>query len=246
MASKRSRSPKFPSVGLEEALITLRPVFEAESRNKMSREVLASHLGYSGLSGASTSKIGALRHFGLIEGRGDELRVSDNAVVLLMRSQDSPEYRTAVELAFSSPTIYRELLSEYECAPSLQNVEFALVQRGVLKKNAAIAAQDFVNSGDFAGVWEEIPNFGPTDAGDGEFEISSEGATSPDMAESLSLAQISTVQNESALGFEEKSGGLLSKDTEYKLLVRGALGANELRRLIRKIEIDIEILLEDQ
>ncbi|MEY1556516.1 hypothetical protein AB3Y40_12865 [Yoonia sp. R2331] len=250
MPASKTRGPKYPSIGLEEAIRSLHPVFEAESRNKMSREVLAAHLGYSGLNGAATSKIGALRHFGLIEGRGDDLHIADHAIALLMKNPSDPEFQEAVKNAFLSPNLYRELYEAYETTPSMQNVEFALVRNGVQKKGAQSAATDFVESGQFAGIWDR--------AEPQEFvyniELSEESVSKDFTASELSAMKEGSATQERLVepkhsvdkDFEEKSGGLLSKNTEYKLYIKGPLGPNELKRLIRKVEIDIEILLDEE
>lgn len=249
MAASKSRGPKYPSIGLEEAISTLHPVFEAESRNKMSREVLAMHLGYAGLNGASTSKIGALRHFALIEGRGDELTVSEIAVTLMMKGENDPDYRSALKNAFLSPSLYKQLFDTYTTTPSQKNVEFTLVRLGVQKKNAQSAANDFIESGRFSGAWGDeqctpMPDESALDEpvatnGVDEMEVTAPTETPTVKTQAHGDAQIVET------GFEEKSGGLLSKTTEFKLYIKGPLGPSELKRLIRKVEIDIEILMDD-
>jgi hypothetical protein len=45
------RSPNYPTSDLGTALELIRPAFKAENRNKMSRAVLAKHMGDSTLNG---------------------------------------------------------------------------------------------------------------------------------------------------------------------------------------------------
>ena len=45
-------------------------------------------------------------------------------------------------------------------------------------------------------------------------------------------------------GERELTAGLLSKDASFRLVVTGQVGVKEIERLIRKLEIDKEILAE--
>lgn len=236
MSDARVRSPKFPSLTLREAVQEVERVYKAEDRNKMSRSVLAAHLGYSSLSGASASKIGALRHFGLIEGSGDELRVSNLAISLILKEPGTKEHASALKEAVSRPSLYSELLEEYGTKPSLANLEFKLVHRGFLKKSAEKAAQDFLDSAEFAGCWE-------SDSYAAEDSIEPESL--PDGGEDFSGGDTKFSETEMPRprpSEEEVSSGKLSKETKYRLLISGPFGADELNLLIKKLELDKEFL----
>ncbi len=45
-------------------------------------------------------------------------------------------------------------------------------------------------------------------------------------------------------GERELTTGLLSKDASFRLIVSGAIGVKEIERLIKKLELDKEILAE--
>lgn len=45
-------------------------------------------------------------------------------------------------------------------------------------------------------------------------------------------------------GERELTTGLLSKDASFRLIVNGPVGVREIERLIRKLELDKEILAE--
>jgi hypothetical protein len=238
MADQKIRSPKFPSMSLGEAVTEIAKVYEAEDRNKMSRSVLAAHLGYSSLSGASASKIGALRHFGLVDGSGDSLTVSTLAITLVLKDPNDPEYRSALAEAVRNPTLYRELLDEYSSKPSLANLEFNLIQRGFLKKSATGAAQDFLDSCDFANCWDE--KFVETSS----LESNTRPKNNPNDEWLKNERQKHSNERDLAMeeGEEEISSGRLSKGTKYRLLVSGDFGVDELDMLIKKLELDREFL----
>jgi hypothetical protein len=47
-------------------------------------------------------------------------------------------------------------------------------------------------------------------------------------------------------GERELTTGLLSKDASFRLIVSGQIGVKEIERLIKKLELDKEILAEQQ
>lgn len=51
-------------------------VYAKDHLNQVPKAVIAEHMGYKGLSGASLPILSALNQYGLLEGRGDETRVS--------------------------------------------------------------------------------------------------------------------------------------------------------------------------
>ncbi len=123
------RSPNYPSLDLGAAIEAMRPVLKAENRNKMSRKVLAKHLGYSSLNGRALGKIGAVRAYGLLDGSGDELRVSDDAVVALVAPSEETRLAARQRLAMK-PTLFQEIRKAYpDTLPSEDNIAFWLMQR---------------------------------------------------------------------------------------------------------------------
>lgn len=108
MNQKAARSPSYPPVSLKEAVERVGALHKAIANNPTSREVVAKGLGYGGLSGASATMIGALNKYGLLEGRGDDVRVSDRAMAILHPHNDY-ERRKALQEAALEPELFREL-----------------------------------------------------------------------------------------------------------------------------------------
>jgi hypothetical protein len=134
------RSPNYPSLPLNEAIQAMAPVFRKDGRNKMSREVLAKNLGYSSLNGRALGKIGAVRAYGLIEGSGDDLKVSEDAITLLEAPESSPERAAAIRRCAMRSPLFSDLSSEFETVPSDDNLRYALIQRGFTSEGADKAA----------------------------------------------------------------------------------------------------------
>jgi hypothetical protein len=142
----RTRSPNYPLLDLSEAISAVQPVFSAENRNKFSRSVLAEHLGYSGLNGRALGKIGAVRAYGLIEGSGDDLRLSEDAITALVAPEGSPDRREALERCALKPALFEELSQEFQGLPSENNLKFWLIKRHFTAEAAGRAASTYLST----------------------------------------------------------------------------------------------------
>ncbi len=136
----KTRSPNYPQFDLAEAIKMVRPVFKNENRNKMARLVLADNLGYSSLNGRALTKIGTIRAYGLIDGSGDDLVVSADAIALLNAPKDSPERDEALKRCALRPQLFSELAQESTGIPSDANLRYSLVQRKFTPEAAEKAA----------------------------------------------------------------------------------------------------------
>lgn len=141
----KTRSPNYPTLGLADAIELARPVFRAENRNKMSRLVLAQHLGYTSLNGRALSRIGALRAYGIIEGAGDDLRLTQDAISAMNAPANSNDGRAAIKRLAFKPDLFTELRKDYpDTLPSVENLRFNLVQRRYTENAAGKAAENFL------------------------------------------------------------------------------------------------------
>ena len=147
----RSRSPNYPSLDLGEAIDMIRKVHHAERRAKFPRETLAKHLGYSSLNGRALSKIGAVRAYGLLEGKEDALSVSRTALAILEAPKDSEDYAQAVHEAFNAPGLFRRIIEEYgEDTPSEPTLRWWLSKNGYVADAADKALASFLASQELA------------------------------------------------------------------------------------------------
>jgi hypothetical protein len=105
----RARSPEYPAISLKEAIDRVKMIYDKDYQNRLPRKVIAEHMGYKGLSGASLPILSALMKYGLLEGRGDETRVSDLAVKILAHAPGSPERMEALWQASSFPELFADL-----------------------------------------------------------------------------------------------------------------------------------------
>lgn len=141
-----ARSPNYPQIDLGAALDLIRTAYKAEGRNKMSRAVLASHFGYSSLNGRALAKIGAVRAYGLIEGREDDLRITPDAIDCLEAPEGSADRAGALARCAIRPSVFKEIAAEYPTLPSEQNLRFHLIKKTYTADAAGKAAQNYLNT----------------------------------------------------------------------------------------------------
>lgn len=140
------RSPNYPPNGLGAALELARKVYAQDHRNKVSRVTIAEHLGHETLSGPALAKIGLLRHFGLVEGSGNELRITDDAVHAMLAPEGTPQRFEALERLAMQPQLYRDIRKEFPGSVSTANLTYWLGVRGYTTDAAAKAAKAYLDT----------------------------------------------------------------------------------------------------
>lgn len=109
----RSRSPNYPQIGLKEAVQRVKNVYESDYRSSLTRALTAERLGYSGVNGKSLAVIAALGKFGLLEGKGEDLRVSELAVRIIAHPPGSPERMQALAEAVARPELFQAIAQRF-------------------------------------------------------------------------------------------------------------------------------------
>lgn len=145
----RPRSPNYPYLGLGKAIEAVRPVLAKENRHKMPKLVLAKALGSNSLNGRVLARIGALRAYGLIEGSGDAMSVSDDAVTLVRAPADNPDRFAALERCAFRPPIFKKLREDspnLATPPSLENIKYSLAKEGFTDAAAGKAAKSYLST----------------------------------------------------------------------------------------------------
>lgn len=109
----KARSPSYPTIGLKEAIEKVETVYRNDYQNQVPRAVVASHMGYASLNGKSLGVLAALAKFGLLEGRGDQTRVSDLALRIIAHASGEAERASAIKEAATRPELFVELDKRY-------------------------------------------------------------------------------------------------------------------------------------
>lgn len=105
---KRVRSPNYPAISLREAIDKVAALYKSIHIHPGPREVIAKGMGYASLNGSSMTAISALNKYGLLEGRGDEIKVSDRAMRIL-HPESEKERVLAIKSAALDPHLFAEL-----------------------------------------------------------------------------------------------------------------------------------------
>ncbi|RWM83770.1 MAG: hypothetical protein EOR81_02195 [Mesorhizobium sp.] len=140
------RSPNYPNTDLGSALAMARKIYEKDNRNKVPQLVIAQHLGHEGLSGPALGKLGAMRAYGLLDGSGDELRVTDDALTAIMAPEGSPDQRAALGRLASQPSLFRDIRKELPGFPSEPSLRWWLAKRGFSPEAAAKAIKAYLGT----------------------------------------------------------------------------------------------------
>ena len=143
-ASNRTRSPNYPSMNLEEAIDHIRTIYTSQRRYPSSREVLVKLIGYNSLNGASAVAVANLSKYGLLEGHGDSLRVSELGQDLALHRNGDPEFGPAVLQAAGLPTFFRQLDEDFpDGLPSDHSIRASLMKRGFTEKAIVVALKAY-------------------------------------------------------------------------------------------------------
>jgi hypothetical protein len=129
--NNKTRSPNYPAIGLGEAIQRLRRIYDTQRRYPATREILVKLMGYGTLNGASATVVSALSKYGLLEGHGDQLRVSEMGQDLVLHRKGDQEYTEALRTAAFMPAFFQELRGQYpEGLPSEHALRATLIKRG--------------------------------------------------------------------------------------------------------------------
>jgi len=118
------RSPNCPAHDLEESIDKAGAIYRMEGRNSFSGADAVVHMGYNGLNGASRRALGAVRAFGLVEGRGQQLKVSDDAVLIIAdaEAEEQRERKEALLRAICHNRVFSDLYEQFAGQGSLSQV----------------------------------------------------------------------------------------------------------------------------
>jgi len=156
----RKKSPRAPSIPLDEALERAIGVYEKERRHATPTEVVANDLGYkSANNGSAMSVIASLRSFGLLE-KAQQGKLAITKDVETYRFAPTEDLKSQLRVKWlRNPGIFAELLDGYSGAlPSDANLRFDLIQRGFTPASAESTLTVLRKSIEFARYFERQPN----------------------------------------------------------------------------------------
>lgn len=154
----RKKSPRAPTISLDEAINGAIKIYEKEHRHAAPTEAVAQHLGYKGANNGSAIKfIASIRYYGLLERPADgQLAVAKD--VESYQFAPSSEIRNALLRQWlKTPPIFAELLDKYPAElPSDKTLRYDLIQRGFLPDAVDQVVNVFRSSVDFARYYAPV------------------------------------------------------------------------------------------
>ena len=160
MVIKR-RSPNYPGISLEEAIRVIVDLYQGHTagagvgRGQFTPQDAATAWGYSSTTGPVQIRIGALRQYGLLEGKkGENPKLSNRAMTLILRDQGSREHRDALRESAVDPTIFAELHESLPGAAPDALRQFLIVDRNFTSEGATRLIRVYSASIIYAGLDE--------------------------------------------------------------------------------------------
>lgn len=259
-----TRGVSYPFMSLGEALDVAQKFYSAERKAAAPVASAIAHFGYAETSSGGRQTISALLQFGLLEDEGRKedrhVKLTQRALDALLSELDSTERRAALIECVQSPKIYRDIFTKWhDGLPSDQTISFYLQrEKNFNPKAIASFVKDLRSSLAFVGV--EQP--GELNAPDNLISFSNREnqQTGRDVSSASQhevpqrnnqpatpLVEYSTPNPSTPLAAGEKEWlrGSLSKDTEYRLLIKGTIGSKQIARLIKLLEVQKSVLDDD-
>jgi hypothetical protein len=245
MKGKRDRSPAFPQVPLGEVV-----------------EKLEAFDGYFGRHPAPLGKAGAawnlkqcgdilasLRYFGLVEYTGE----TDARYVVT--TEDGRNFLRAHQETTKRNILQRAALRPKEIArfwgkwgadrpPDPVCLDELIHRNGFSERGAPLFLRSYDATIAFAGLAQadriEADSAGVDEEADDLMAAAPPAGTPPAQKPLPPRRGVALMDNE-----RELTTGLLSRDANFRLIVSGPVGVREIERLIRKLELDKEILADE-
>ncbi len=245
---KRDRSPSFPFIGIGKAVERTRVLYKKAKRHDARIADVAGDWGLAPKSSSTLQTVGALIAYGLVEDSGSgearKIKVSDMGARII---------------ADDRPGVREELLAQAAMKPKLL-AEYAERWAGGRPDDSHAISQLKFDSGftdeaayKFLRIFDETSQFTnrtrPDVAGDEvgrgsdeSLDLNWAGERAIGGREKDTIEPANTIN--SAIGERILTTGILSKTASFRLLVTGPVGEKEIDRLIKKLQLDKEILSE--
>lgn len=245
---QRDRSPSFPFIPLETAVERLVAFEEYHKRSPALPTRVGPAWGMKANSSQAQQTLAALKAFGFLEARpgadGRSIAVSDDGRTYLRAQQDAIKQDVLRQAALKPKQIglyWKDWGADRPSDPACLDT---LVLKGGFSQDGAekflrvydatiaftdkIAPKQEGQTGDENGLEDEA------DASPTQGRVTPPRDRIPPPKGKVPLME----------GERELTTGLLSRDASFRLIVTGKVGEKEIERLIRKLELDKEILAE--
>lgn len=240
------RSPNYPAIGLEEAIKKTKAIYDQEHKNPTDKEVMAKHLGYNGLNGASLTTISALTKYGLLEAVGPkQLKVSASGESLIWLEKGNPErVKLLKEVAFA-PSLFSDLRDAFpEKLPSDQSLRYHLIRKEFNPNTVDSAIRAYRDTLEFVNAEEEAL---VSSASDGSEQPSEElMQTQPNQPSRDANPLYSNITNGTYAPTEQSSFGetlqfRISKDCVVRIQFNGSVTQEGIEKLVALLKLNADV-----
>jgi hypothetical protein len=239
----KARSPGYPTIGLREAIEKINLVYEKDYQNRIGRQIVAGHMGYNSLNGKSLGVLSAVTKFGLLEGRGEEYRVSDLALQIIAHAPGTPERAAAIAEAATRPELFSDLDSKFQNGKASDAaIRSYLITQHFIPQAADTTIRSYRETK--ALVNEEPAGYSGEAPSPLASDPSAVNSTGNEASQQRRAPVGATTVAALHAGEREILRGPLSHDKSWRLFVSGDIGAKELGKIIRFLTLQQEFLLE--
>ena len=238
---KKDRSPSFPFIPLQTAVERLEAFEKKFGRHATPAKKAGLAWGMKEQSSQADQTLAALRSFGLIDyqgvGSAREITISEEGRKYLRAQQDSVKV-SVLKTAALRPRIIRKFWATWQSDRPHDSVAL----------DSLVLDNGFSDSGAraFLSIYDKTVSFAKLTTADkvggDQLETDEEEETGLPALPADKIRQKVKVME----GERELTTGLLSNAASFRLIVSGSVGVKEIERLIKKLELDKEILAETQ
>lgn len=154
---KRQRSTAYPAISIEEAILLNSKIIVAyPNKGIFDRKAAVNAIGFQTISGASTPRVAALVHYGLLEKDPKGYKTSDLSERIAYPESDKEKTEAIVE-AVKHPKLFNALIDNYanKSLPEDKVLGSILIRsHGINPKVSKKVTQIFKDSIEFAGIYK--------------------------------------------------------------------------------------------
>jgi hypothetical protein len=136
------RSPNYPAIPLREAVELVQRFFQAEGKTTVDGETVAKAFGYGSANGTSRTKLGALKQYGLMQGRMDRIAITPLGIRICHPESDD-EYLEALREAARNSEVLASLIETHLAASENAVVSHLIKSRSFTPEGARLLARSF-------------------------------------------------------------------------------------------------------
>lgn len=240
------RSPNYPAISLPEAIKRVELVYKQEQRHAADKEVIAKAIGYGSLNGGSTVVISALTKYGLLEpaGKGDQLKISGDALDILIHNTGEFERMKAVRKTAFMPSLFNELYETYRLdLPSDHSLRATLLKKGFNQKTVDSVIRSYRDTIEFVNAENQDPIMESLEEEQAEIAMQTQAIRSNNTGPGINQKSVMPVPShslgekdfgESVVGFK------LTEECGARIEFLGEVTQEAINKLIKHLELSMD------